>query len=248
MIGYWKMPQKKMIKDNLNKIQEDIDKALKNSKYSQDVTLVAVSKTHTASDILAAYDSGIRDFGENKVQELLSKVDVLPQDIRWHLIGHLQTNKVKSIIGKVYLIHSVDSIKLAQIIENYAAKANVTVNILIQVNISHEESKFGIDRSELADMLWQISAMHHINVLGLMTIAPETDNAENCRHVFQELKELSIDIDSMNIDNIRMQILSMGMSGDFKVAIEEGSTMVRIGTSIFGARQYANKSVGNNKE
>ena len=208
------------------------------SRFGQDVTLVAVSKTHPAEMIMEAYDQGVRDFGENKVQELLSKYDDLPSDIRWHLIGHLQRNKVKYIVDKVWLIHSVDSLKLAETIEEQAVIHGVEVNILIQVNISHEESKFGIDKEELTGLLKAVSALKHVHVQGLMTIAPFTEDPEECRWIFRELKNLSIDIDAMKIDNIRMKILSMGMSGDYKVAIEEGSTMVRVGTAIFGQRDY----------
>jgi len=227
-----------MIKDNICILNEEIRAAAKAGRFGQDVTLVAVSKTHPAEMIMEAYDEGIRDFGENKVQELLSKYDELPSDIRWHLIGHLQRNKVKYIVDKVWLIHSVDSLKLAETIEEQAAIHGVDVNILIQVNISHEESKFGIDKDELISLLRAVSIMKHVHVQGLMTIAPFTEDPEECRWIFRELKNLSIDIDALKIDNIRMKILSMGMSGDYRVAIEEGSTMVRVGTAIFGQRDY----------
>ncbi|MBE6017129.1 MAG: YggS family pyridoxal phosphate-dependent enzyme [Lachnospiraceae bacterium] len=227
-----------MIKDNICILNEEISAAAKAGRFGQDVTLVAVSKTHPAEMIMEAYDEGIRDFGENKVQELLSKYDELPSDIRWHLIGHLQRNKVKYIVDKVWLIHSVDSLKLAETIEEQAAIHGVDVNILIQVNISHEESKFGIDKDELISLLRAVSIMKHVHVQGLMTIAPFTEDPEECRWIFRELKNLSIDIDALKIDNIRMKILSMGMSGDYRVAIEEGSTMVRVGTAIFGQRDY----------
>lgn len=227
-----------MIKDNICRLNEEISAAAKAGRFGQDVTLVAVSKTHTAEMIMEAYDQGIRDFGENKVQELLSKYDELPSDIRWHLIGHLQRNKVKYIVDKVWLIHSVDSLKLAETIEEQAVIHGVDVNILIQVNISHEESKFGIDKYELISLLRAVSVLKHVHVQGLMTIAPFTEDPEECRWIFRELKNLSIDIDALKIDNIRMKILSMGMSGDYRVAIEEGSTMVRVGTAIFGQRDY----------
>lgn len=227
-----------MIKDNIFALNEEISSAVKAGRFGQDVTLVAVSKTHPVEMIMEAYDQGIRDFGENKVQELLSKYDDLPSDIRWHLIGHLQRNKVKYIVDKVWLIHSVDSFKLAETIEEQAVIHGVDVNILIQVNISHEESKFGIDKEELTGLLKAVSGLKHVHVQGLMTIAPFTEDPEECRWIFRELKNLSIDIDAMKIDNIRMKILSMGMSGDYKVAIEEGSTMVRVGTAIFGQRDY----------
>lgn len=227
-----------MIRENLETINKRIQNAQAKSPYGQKVKLVAVSKTKPESDIMEAYDAGIRDFGENKVQELVSKYEDLPRDIRWHLIGHLQRNKVKYIIGKTYLIHSVDSLRLAQEIEKEAAKRNVTVDILVQVNISGEESKFGITKEEAPALVDEIVKMPHINLKGLMTIAPETSNPEEIRYVFKGLKELSIDIDYLNRDNNPVCELSMGMSGDFEAAIVEGATYVRIGSSIFGARNY----------
>ena len=229
-----------MIKENLKQVLSIIEEAKKGSPYHQDVTLVAVSKTHPAEDIQEAYDAGIRDFGENKVQELMTKIDVLPQDIRWHLIGHLQRNKVKYIIGRTYLIHSVDSLRLAEEIEKESAKHQVVTHILVQVNVSKEESKSGIETEQAIDLIRAISEMKHVQVDGLMTIAPEDENPENVRCYFRMLKKLSLDIDALNIDNIFMNFLSMGMSGDFVVAINEGSNLVRIGTKIFGARDYSN--------
>ena len=227
-----------MIKDNLENILEEINIAREKSPYKQDVQLIAVSKTHPEEAINEAYACGIRDFGENKVQELCSKYDNLPKDIRWHLIGHLQTNKVKQVIGKVYLIHSVDSLKLAEEIEKQSAKAGLVTSILIQVNVSKEESKFGIETEDAACLVKSISKMDHVKVRGLMTIAPAVDNPEEVRQFFRQLRNLSIDIDALKIDNIDMEFLSMGMSGDYKVAIDEGATMVRIGTDIFGRRSY----------
>lgn len=227
-----------MIKENLALIDKEIQNARALSPYNQDVKLVAVSKTKPNEDILEAYEAGVRDFGENKVQELAAKYEALPKDIRWHLIGHLQRNKVKYIIDKVYLIHSVDSLRLAQEIEKEAAKKDITVNILIQINISHEESKFGIDESETAELFMQISRMPHIKIMGFMTIAPECDDPEDVRPIFRQLKKISIDINSLNGDNTMKWELSMGMSGDFKAAVMEGATYVRIGSSIFGKRNY----------
>lgn len=226
------------IKENLEKIQKQIIDAEKNSKYGQKVSLVAVSKTHPVEDIQEAYNAGIRDFGENKVQELLSKIDFLPDDIRWHLIGHLQRNKVKQIIGKTYLIHSVDSIRLAEEIDKESQKAGVYTSILLEVNISGEESKYGAGKNEAIKLAEAVSLMKNVRCKGLMTVAPQTDDPEEVRTYFSMLRELSIDIESRNIDNISMDFLSMGMSGDFLVAINEGANIVRIGTSIFGARNY----------
>ena len=227
-----------MIQENLKKILSEIEDAAAKSPYGQDVKLVAVSKTKPKEDILEAYNAGIRDFGENKVQELCAKYEELPGDIRWHLIGHLQTNKVKYIVGKTWLIHSVDSLKLAKEIEKEASKKDVIVDILVQVNISKEESKSGISREEAPALIDEILKMPHINLKGLMTIAPVCEDEEEVRPVFRELKKLSVDIECFNRDNKPECELSMGMSGDYKAAIYEGATYVRIGSSIFGQRNY----------
>ena len=227
-----------MISDNLLSVQNEIKSACAAGTFKKDVRLVAVSKTRTAEEILEAYNADIRDFGENKVQELCGKYNLLPPDIRWHLIGHLQRNKVKDVIGKTFLIHSVDSLRLAEEIEKQAARRGITVDILIEVNVSGEESKFGAAPSDLEDLLRAISHLSHVSVRGLMTVAPEESDAEKVRPVFRKLYNLSIDIKALNIDNIHMDFLSMGMSGDFTVAIGEGSDIVRIGTKIFGKRNY----------
>ena len=184
------------------------------------------------------YDAGSRDFGENKVQEMCDKIEQLPTDIRWHMIGHLQTNKVKYIVGRVSLIHSVDSLHLAQEIEKQAAKLDVIVPILIEVNIAEEESKFGIHKEETISLVREVAALPHIRIQGLMTIAPYVENPEDNRAYFRGIKQLSVDIARENIDNVSMDCLSMGMTGDYEVAIEEGATMVRVGTGIFGERNY----------
>ncbi len=227
-----------MVTENYKEVQSFVKESEKKSSYGQSVTLIAVSKTKSSSDIKALYDIGVRDFGENKVQELCDKYDELPKDIKWHLIGHLQTNKVKYIVDKVYLIHSVDSIHLAQQIENECEKKNVDVNILVQVNVAKEDTKFGLMAEDVMSMIESISKLPHIHIKGLMTIAPFVEDAEENRKVFSDLKKLSVDIRNKNIDNVSMDVLSMGMSGDYRVAIEEGSTMVRVGTSIFGERNY----------
>ena len=184
------------------------------------------------------YDENIRDFGENKVQELCSKMEQLPSDIRWHMIGHLQRNKVKYIVGKVELIHSVDTYRLAEEINIQAKKQNVIVPILVEVNIAHEESKFGISAEDAILLVEEISRLENIRIKGLMTIAPYVENPEDNRLYFRKIKQLSVDITNKNIDNVSMEILSMGMTGDYMVAIEEGATMVRVGTGIFGERNY----------
>ncbi|MCR4689971.1 MAG: YggS family pyridoxal phosphate-dependent enzyme [Lachnospiraceae bacterium] len=218
----------------LNRVRE----AQMRSKAGGEVTLIAVSKTHPASDIQTLYDHGVRHFGENKVQELKEKHETLPEDIKWHLIGHLQTNKVKYIAGFVTMIHSVDSYKLACEISKEAGKHGRTIDILIEVNVAGEESKFGITPQETPELVEKIAALPGVRICGLMTIAPFTEDPESNRKYFEKLKQLSVDIMRKNIDNIDMNVLSMGMTGDFEVAIEEGATHVRVGTAIFGMRDY----------
>ena len=226
-----------MVAENLNQVCENIEKACKKvGRDQKEVTLIAVSKTKPVSMIQEAYDAGSRDFGENKVQEIMDKHPVLPPDIRWHMIGHLQRNKVKYIIDKTVLIHSVDSLRLAQEISAQAQKKQVTADILVEVNIAQEESKFGTSRDEAIQLVEDISKLPHIYIKGLMTIAPFVTNPEDNRVHFQQIRELSVDIAKKNIDNVTMSVLSMGMTGDYMVAIEEGSTMVRVGTGIFGER------------
>ena len=226
-----------MIKQNINYIQQKIENATKKTTYSQPVTLIAVSKTKPIEDVLEAYNNGIRDFGENKVQELSMKYEQLPKDIRWHMIGHLQRNKVKDVVGKAYLIHSVDSLRLAEEISKESVKKNLDTDILIEVNIAMEDTKFGFsDYDSLLTILQDISILPNIHIKGLMTVAPYTENPEENRCYFSKLKKLAVDIMQENIDNVKVDILSMGMTGDYSVAIEEGATHVRVGTGIFGGR------------
>ena len=228
-----------MLKENLANVEKNIEQACKNAGRSRDeVTLIAVSKTKPVEMLQEIYDENIRDFGENKVQELCSKMEQLPSDIRWHMIGHLQRNKVKYIVGKVELIHSVDTYRLAEEINIQAKKQNVIVPILVEVNIGHEESKFGISAEDAILLVEEISKLENIRIKGLMTIAPYVENPEDNRLYFRKIKQLSVDITNKNIDNVFMEILSMGMTGDYMVAIEEGATMVRVGTGIFGERNY----------
>lgn len=228
-----------MLKENLANVEKNIEQACKNAGRSRDeVTLIAVSKTKPVEMLQEIYDENIRDFGENKVQELCSKMEQLPSDIRWHMIGHLQRNKVKYIVGKVELIHSVDTYRLAEEINIQAKKQNVIVPILVEVNIAHEESKFGISAEDAILLVEEISKLENIRIKGLMTIAPYVENPEDNRLYFRKIKQLSVDITDKNIDNVFMEILSMGMTGDYMVAIEEGATMVRVGTGIFGERNY----------
>ena len=229
-----------MLKENLADVEAKIVKACEISgRQRDDVTLIAVSKTKPVETLKEAYDLGVRVFGENKVQELTDKYEALPKDIQWHMIGHLQRNKVKYIIDKVALIHSVDSIRLAETIEKEAAKHNITANILIEVNVAKEESKFGLMPEELDELIDKIKDFNHIQVKGLMTIAPFVENPETNREIFRSLRKLSVDISNKNVDNVNVSILSMGMTNDYTVAVEEGATMVRVGTGIFGARNYA---------
>ncbi len=225
------------IKENLEKVQNIInEECIKAGRNSTEVTLIAVSKTKPVEMLNEAYECGCRDFGENKVQELLDKYEAMPKDIRWHMIGHLQRNKVKYIVDKVYMIHSVDSLRLAQEISKEAVKKSVTVNILIEVNVANEETKFGVKVEDTLELVREIAKLPNISVKGLMTIAPYVEDGEKNREIFNKLRKLAVDIMSKNIDNICMDFLSMGMSGDYPVAVSEGATYVRVGTSIFGSR------------
>lgn len=228
-----------MLKENYSIVRENILKACeKAGRDPESVKLIAVSKTKPAEDIEEIYSLGQRDFGENKVQELSQKIEILPDDIKWHLIGHLQHNKVKYIIGKTELIHSVDSERLALTISKEAVKYNVTADVLIEVNVAGEESKFGVTTDETIELIEKISKLPGIHICGLMTIAPFVADPEENRPVFRKLRELSVDIADKKIDNVTMSVLSMGMTNDYMVAIEEGATLVRVGTAIFGERQY----------
>ncbi|MCH5280210.1 MAG: YggS family pyridoxal phosphate-dependent enzyme [Lachnospiraceae bacterium] len=228
-----------MLADNYDLVKSNIEKACKDSgRDKEDVTLIAVSKTKPISMLQEIYDHGCRHFGENKVQELVEKYEALPKDIKWHMIGHLQRNKVKYIVDKAALIHSVDSLRLAEEISKEAVKKQVEVDILIEVNVAMEESKFGTLLEESEELVRQAAKLPGIHVKGLMTIAPYVEDPEDNRQYFAQLRQLSVDISEKNIDNVSMDILSMGMSGDYQVAVSEGATYVRVGTGIFGERQY----------
>lgn len=224
--------QLKIIRDKIAKAAE------KSGRNAEDITLVAVSKTYPTADIEKAISLGCMDFGENRVQELMSKMEVIEVPVNWHLIGSLQTNKVKYVVGKTKLIHSVDSMKLAQEIQRQSLKKNVITSILVEVNVAEEESKHGILVEEVMDFVKQLSELSHIKVEGLMTVAPYVSNPEQNRPIFKKLCDLSVDIQKQKFNNISISILSMGMSNDYEVAIEEGATLVRIGTAIFGDRDY----------
>ena len=225
--------------DNYRTVEEKVEAACRRAGRNRDeVTLIAVSKTKPVSMIEELLPIGVRDFGENKVQELTAKEEVLPKDIRWHMIGHLQRNKVKYIVDKAAMIHSVDSLRLAQTIEQEAAKRGVRVPVLFEVNVAQEETKFGLKTEEVLPLVQAVAEFPHVEIRGLMTIAPYVNNPEDNRGIFRELKKLSVDIAAKNINNVTMSVLSMGMTGDYEVAVQEGATMVRVGTGIFGERNY----------
>lgn len=229
------------IKSNLETVHADIDAACKRSGRDKcEVKLIAVSKTKPFEQLLAAYNAGERVFGENKVQEICAKyerIDEMPGAV-FHMIGHLQTNKVRQVIDKVAMIHSVDSLHLAETIDREAAKAGIRMDILIEVNVAGEDSKFGIACDETEKLVRECAKLDNVHVCGLMTIAPFVEDSEQNRQVFKNLKQLCVDLKAKNIDNTDMDVLSMGMTGDYQVAIEEGATMIRVGTGIFGARNY----------
>ena len=234
------------IKENINNIMERVSKAaIRSGRNAEMVKVVAVTKNVEADRILEAINTNVLDLGENRVQELVrkfeelsNKTNLIGKSINWHLIGHLQKNKVKYIADKVKMIHSLDSLGLAREINNRMEKIQKVMNVLVQINVALEESKFGIKPYEVEDFINELRQFNHIKVKGLMTVAPKTSQPEEVRPVFRELKKIFIDISRKNIDNIDMVYLSMGMSNDFEVAIEEGANIIRVGTSIFGKREY----------
>ncbi|MCR4781863.1 MAG: YggS family pyridoxal phosphate-dependent enzyme [Lachnospiraceae bacterium] len=229
-----------MLEENLKTIHKRIEDACKKANRDvNDVTLICVSKTKPLSDIKEIYDLGERDFGENKVQELTKKMPEMPEDTKWHMIGHLQRNKVKYLINHVKLIHSVDSYRLAEEINIQSKKKGIVTPILIEVNIGNEDSKYGVKYEETKTLISEISTLDGVTVQGLMTVAPYVEKNEENRPLFRKMYDLFIDIKNENIDNVNMNVLSMGMTNDFEIAIEEGATMVRVGTGIFGARDYS---------
>lgn len=228
------------IKENIRDVEEKIQAACDRvGRKREEVTLIAVSKTMPVEDLREAYLHGLRVFGENKVQELVRKYEELKSDgIEWHMIGHLQANKVKYLPEIASLIHSVDSLKLAEEIQRIGEKYSKTMDILVQINLSLEDSKFGITKDEAEDFIKRLSAYPKLKVRGLMTVPPFVEEPEDNRQYFRELRKIMVDLNAKNIDNIDMNILSMGMTGDYEVAIEEGATHIRVGTGIFGERSY----------
>lgn len=227
------------IEMNLKEIHHKVSLAAqKANRKMQDIQLIAVTKTVEPEVIEEAISFGVTDVGENKVQELVRKYEIIGEKVKWHMIGHLQKNKVKYIIDKVTLIHSLDSYDLAVEINKRAQKIQKVIHCLLQVNISGEESKYGIDPNEAEELLHKISKLKNVKIMGLMTMAPYTEEPEEVRKFFKMLKELSLDISRKNIENIDMTYLSMGMSNDFEIAVEEGANLIRIGSKIFGERNY----------
>ena len=229
-----------MIRENLEIVEKNIQKACdKAGRDRSEVTLIAVSKTKPVSDIREAMACGIRVFGENKVQEIRDKTAEITEDLDWHMIGHLQANKVKYLPGVACMIHSVDNRKLADEIEKQAARHDLVMDVLIEVNMAGEDTKFGLAPEQVIDFVKEISILPHLCIRGLMTIAPYTDDPESNRVYFKGLRELKDKINALDISGVKMDTLSMGMTGDYQVAIEEGATFVRVGTGIFGERNYS---------
>ena len=228
-----------MIRENIESVEERISGACRRAgRDRSEVHLICVTKTKPEEMLREAYEAGQRDFGENKVQEIVRKKPALPDDIRWHMIGHLQRNKVKQLIGQTVMIHSVDSFRLAEAISAEAVKAGIVIPVLIEVNMADEETKFGVSPGEALQLITDASELKGIKIEGPMTIAPYTEDPESNRPYFAGLRELAVDIGQKCIDNVSMGVLSMGMTGDFEVAIEEGATHIRVGTGIFGERIY----------
>ena len=227
------------IKDNIASIKQNIKEIEEKCHREDEVNLMAVTKTVDVDKVLEAIDAGITDIGENKPQELSRKYEIIGDKVRYHLIGTLQTNKVKYIIDKAYMIHSLDRISLCEEIQKRAEKIDKVIKCLVQVNISKEESKHGLEEEQVVDFIKQVSKDYkNIHIQGLMTMAPFVDDEEEIRKVFSKLKKLSVEISNLNLPNVEMNTLSMGMSHDYKIAIEEGATIIRVGTSIFGQRNY----------
>ncbi len=222
------------IADILKSIEES---AKKLGKSLEDITVIAVTKTVDSSRALQAFEAGLSDLGENRVQEFVNKHENLKNyDIDWHIIGHLQKNKVKYIIGKVKLIHSLESLSLAEERDKRSKQHGIVTDVLVELNIAEEESKFGIKKDNLIDFLKSVKEFENIRIVGLMTVAPFAENKEDVRWVFKEMKHLYDTISNMSFKNVEMKFLSMGMTNDYDVAIEEGANIIRIGTAIFGSR------------
>ena len=226
-----------MLIERYNEVKKHVEEACKRvGRDPREVTVIAVSKTKPLEMVEELRKEKVLDFGENKVQEIVQKAPQMPEDTRFHMIGHLQHNKIRQVLPHIEMIHSVDSVRLAEYIEKEAQKEEREVKILLEVNVAKEESKFGFAPEEVEEAVLAISQMKHLKICGLMTIAPNVEHPEENRPVFKKLYELSVDIKKKNVDNVSMSVLSMGMTGDYEVAVEEGATMIRVGTGIFGAR------------
>lgn len=226
-----------MIENNIIEVKNRVAAACRRcGRDPHEVTLIAVSKTKPIEALKEAYEAGVRDFGENKVQEILTKHPLMPEDTRFHMIGHLQRNKVRQVIDKAVLIHSVDSLRLAEQIEAEAARQNLHVDVLLEINVAEEASKYGFTLTQAESALLAISRFKYVHVQGLMTIAPFVENPDENRDIFNKLSKFYVDMHHKNIDNVTMSVLSMGMTGDYEVAVEAGATMIRVGTGIFGIR------------
>ncbi len=227
------------IKNNILEIKDKIEKSLEGTdKTVDDITIVAVSKNVDSQKVVEAFNEGLINFGENRVQEFLKKFEEINEKISWHMIGHLQRNKVKYIYDKVDLIHSVDSIRLAKRINKYGRKNNKPISILLEVNVAEDDSKFGFKTEELENAINEIAEFEYISIKGLMTVAPYFDDPEEARPIFKKLKLFFDNLSKLEYNNVSMEYLSMGMSNDYHIAVEEGANIVRIGTDIFGERKY----------
>lgn len=228
------------ISENIETIKKNVQRAAeKVNKTIDDITIIAVTKTVDSDRAIEAIDSGLYNLGENRVQEFNNKYSVIKdKDVKWHIIGHLQTNKVKYVVGKVELIHSLESIPLAEEINKRAKQQGIIANVLIELNLGGEESKFGLDENSVFEFAKSIEQYDHIRVMGMMTVAPYDENPENIRWVFKKMKSIFDEISNLNLINFEMKYLSMGMTNDYEIAIEEGSNMIRVGTAIFGSRNY----------
>jgi pyridoxal phosphate enzyme (YggS family) len=226
------------VAQNIADILKNVEaSANKIGKGLEDITVIAVTKTVDSDRALKAYEAGLNNFGENRVQEFNNKYESLKNfNINWHIIGHLQTNKVKYIIGKVKLIHSLESISLAEEIDKRSKQNDLVTDVLVELNIAEEESKFGIKKENLIDFLKSIEGFENIKIVGLMTVAPFVEDKEEVRWVFKEMKQLYDTVSNMSFKNVHMKYLSMGMTNDYDIAIEEGANIVRVGTAIFGSR------------
>lgn len=227
-----------MVSDDLLNVRKNIEMAARRAgRDPKEIKLIAVSKTKPISMIEECVEHGQLSFGENKVQELMEKREVHPE-LEWHLIGHLQKNKVKYVVGNVAMIHSVDSVELAEKIQTEAEKRQTDVDILLEVNVAEEETKTGFKCPEVQDACMKIAVFPNVHIKGLMTVAPFVENPEENREIFRKLRHILVDIRSKKVDNIDMTELSMGMTNDYEIAIEEGATLVRVGSAIFGKRNY----------